>query len=665
MSVDKISVVTVVIFILVHISDGVVNPFGPTVVNDYTNCISKVIDNEFDEPGLLIFANTNDVSTSVTRIRTKLLKRLHKEIKFSIEVMSPNNEVEICDLDNYNLGVLHVDVYVAIPFANYFVIIIDSYTDFSFLASKLIRSRSWNPFAKFIILLFNFVQDDKVNIDYVERVLSCLFKYNAINVIIAVPKANNFRNAIIYSWRPYDPPKYCGYFNETAKDRLVVQNMCESGVLKHDRKVFDNKIPHNMEGCVIEVLALQRHPFISDDEYDANIEKLMIDAMLKRFKMKARYNFIDGYRGERENVGEWNGGLKKLASKSGHLLLGGIFPDFDVHEDFETSVTYLADAYTWVVPRAHKSAAWVALVIIFKSLVWYSVIAGFFLCGITWKIIAELSGDSDYNRSFRHCFLNTWITVLGFVSYLHPVKESLRVFFVFLNIYCMLFSTAYQTKLFEVLTNPSHEYQIQTVEELVESGLKFGGFEELHDLFYNSTDPFDYRIGDQWTDITNITEAMIDVAVHRNFSLLCSRLELAHISGITPELSDSVGNYKYYTFTDNVFSVPIETIALRGFPFMMEFSATITIFKQSGLNEGLRQHFAHFNERRRARQLRALLKEKSDVNPLSSEHLQGGFLALALGYFSGTLALIVEVIVNCNYVQNKFANFKRRVNRLS
>ena len=662
----SIKQIILVIFVLVDNSNEIVNPHGPTVINDYTRCITKVMDNEFEEPGLLIFANTNNnVSSSVSRIRTELLKKINEKIKYSVEIMSPEKEVEICDKDNHNLGVLHIDNYVAIPIANYFVIIIDSYTDFSFLASKLIRSRSWNPFAKFIFLLFNFVQNDKINIEYVEKVLSCLFKYNAINIIIVVPQAKNFRNAIIYSWKPYDPPEYCGYFNETAKNRLVVQNKCEKGVLKYDKDVFDNKIPREMDGCVIEIIALQRHPFISDDPNEANIEKIMIDEMLKRYKMKARYHFVDGFRGERENVGEWNGALKKLASKRGHLLLGGIFPDFDVHEDYETTITYLADAYTWVVPRADKSAAWVALVIIFKKFVWLTVICGFFLCGITWKIIGQLSGDSEYNSSLGHCFLNTWITILGFVAYLHPAKESLRVFFVFLNIYCILFLTAYQTKLFEVLTNPSYEYQLQTVEELIDSGLKFGGFEELHDLFYNSTDPFDYRIGQQWTDIENITKAMIDVAVHRNFSLLCSRLELAHISSITPELSDSVGNYKYYTFTENVFSVPIETIALRGFPFILEFSTTITLFKQSGLNEALRDHFATFNERRRARQLRALLKEKSDVNPLSVEHLQGGFLALAFGYVSGTLALIVEIVVKTKYVQRKLSQCKRKMNLTS
>lgn len=649
------------LFMFVIKTNAIVNPQGPTVISDYTRCIDQIIRNEFDIPGLLIFANTDNVSTSVIRIRTELLKKINEKLQFSVEVMSPTKEKEVCEEDSYNIGKLHVDDVITVPIAEYYVIIIDSYKDFSFLASKIIRSRSWNPYSKFIILLFNFVHDDKVNVDYVEKVLSCLFKFNAINVIIAVPQAKNFQNAVIYSWRPYDPPKYCGYFNETARDRAVTQNICERGVLKYKNKLFDHKIPHDMKGCKLKILAMPKQPFISVNKYDANIEKFMVSAVLKTLNMKPTYHFVDGPRGEREDVGVWNGGLKELSSKAGYILIGGIFPDFDVHEDFEASITYLGDAYTWVVPRAHKSAAWVGLVIIFKRFVWYSLIVGFFLCGTAWTIIGKLSRDSSYNSSFGHCFLNTWTVILGFVSYLHPVQESLRIFFVFLNIYCILFLTAYQTKLFDVLTNPSYEYQIQTFEEVIESGLKFGGTEELHGLLQDSDDPFDNRLGEQWVLVNNITKAMIDVAVHRNFSLLISRFELAHISATTPELSDFTGSYKYYGFKDNFFVVPIEIIALRGFPFMKEFSRIITLFKQSGINEGLRIHFNTFNERRRARLLRAILKEKSDVCPLSVQHLQGGFLALIFGYVGGTLALFVETILNTGCIQRTFYQFHRNL----
>lgn len=117
--------------------------------------------------------------------------------------------------------------------------------------------------------------------------------------------------------------------------------------------------------------------------------------------------------------------------RKGLILLGGIFPDFDVNEDFEYSSTYLADSYIWVVPRAYPSPPWVSLTITFHNLVWYSAIVGFLLCVISWKFFGQLSGDTLYNKTLGHCFLNTWLCLLGLSAYTRPRKQGLRLFFVF------------------------------------------------------------------------------------------------------------------------------------------------------------------------------------------------------------------------------------------
>lgn len=647
------AVAVVTLFIGIVAAEAIINPRGPTVALDFTNCVSTIVENDFIEPGVLIFANYNNASSSVFKIRAELFKRLHEKARYTIEVKAPQKEVDICDNYNEKFGILHRDIYEARLLGEYYIIIIDTYGDFPYLVSRLVRSQSWNPNAKFIIFLFNF-SAEKANKQFAEKILSCLFKYNVLNIVVIVPQANNVRKAIIYAWRPYDPPTYCGYFNETAQDRLYIQNICEKGILKYKTKVFEAKMPIDMKGCVLYIIALKRQPFVSIDENDANIEKKLIDEVAKRYRLTTSYEIITANRGERENDGRWNGALKELMLKKGQVLLGGIFPDFDVHEDFECSVPYLADSYTWVVPRAYHSPPWIALFIIFQKFVWYSVIAGFSICALFWRILGHLSRDSPRNKSLEHCFFNAWICSLGFCAYLRPTTSSLRLFFVFFNIYCILVVTAYQTKLIDVFNNPTLEYQLQTIEELVESELKFGGSEELHDLFSNSSDPINIYVYDHWINVYDKSQAMMDVTVHRNFSLLCSRLELAHVSAIVPELSDQFGNFKYYAFDTNMFSVPMETVALRGFGFMGRISAGLSVFKQVGINEAVRREFKSFNTIRRAKLLRSLLSEKSG-NALSLLHLQGGFLVLALGYTSGTLVLILEIVYNSELFRRRFA----------
>nr|QEI46867.1 ionotropic receptor 60a [Galleria mellonella] len=652
-------IITIIVLLHNYGTRAVLNPNGPTVINDFKNCIVSIMEMYFTKPGLVIFANTNNVSTSVASIRKELLEYIHRDLRYTVQIASPVNEVLICDQEVINEH-FHLDHYEAIPVADYYIIIIDSYEDFNHLASKLIRSRTWNPKAKFVMLLFNF-SDRKNNVNHVESILTCLFKFNAINIIVIVPEEKNIRNSIILSWRPYDPPKYCGYFNETAVNRSIIQNICEKGVIKYNNYVFEEKVPHNMLGCQIHVLALQRQPFISAKKGDPNIEKILINQVFGQIKIKTEFEIIDYNRGERNHNGQWDGALKFLTAKKAQILLGGIFPDYDVHEDFEYSTYYLADTYTWVVPRAYLSPNSVALIIIFQKIVWCCFIIVFITCVFIWMILGYLSDDSRYNKLFPHCFLNTWLCSLGQTSYKRPTKQALRIFYVSFNIYCVLTVTAYNTKLIDVLRNPTSEYQIQTVEELAASDLKFGGFEELRDLYVNSSDPFDNYIGEKWINIINITQALIDVVVHRNFSFLCSRLQLAHVSSVMPELSDSFGNNNYYTFDLDMFSVPLEMLALKGFALIDKFSNTISAFKQNGINSIIRRQFATINKRRRAHLLRSLDIRTTNVSPLSIEHLQGGFTVLILGFIIGSLLFLIEIACDNYYIKNIMLRCKKYV----
>lgn len=651
------------VLLILFNTEAIINPQGPTVVRDFSNCVTDLMQYNFKEEGLLIFGNTKNVSTSVANIRTELLRNIYSKLIYSVEMKSPRNESEICGNNGYDdSSVRHMDNFEPIAIAKYYVMVIDNYSDFTRVASRITRSRSWNPLAKFIILLFRFAKSKKsIEID-IEHILTCLFRQNVINIAVIVPEVNNIRKAIVYSWRPFQPPIYCGYFNETAKNRLMEENICEKGVVKFEKDIYSDRVPDNMLGCGLKILALERQPFTSIDPNHPNIEKQFINGLAAKYGFEIIFQILNTSRGEKFD-GEWQGALRKLVTKKGHILLGGIFPDYDVHEDFACSESYLADSYTWVTPKAFPSPPWVALFVIFRRVVWYCTLAGFVLCVCTWKIFGILSKDSAYHRTFRHCFMNAWIAMFGFCTYARPVRQSLRIFYVFFNLYCILFLTGYQAKLIDVLKNPTFEEQLDTIEKLVESDLKFGGFEELHDLYDNSPDPLDYLVGEKWVNVDNISKALIDVAVYRNFTVLCSRLELAHLSAIMPELSDSFGENRYYAFDTNTFSVPIEMVSLPGFAFMNKFSTTLQIYKQMGVDSGVRQQFAQSTTLRRANLLRSLGPEDV-LKPLSLQHLQGGFLALIMGYLSGTLCLLVEIFVSSEYVRNKISDIRIRwINR--
>ncbi|XP_052740769.1 uncharacterized protein LOC112050619 [Bicyclus anynana] len=642
----KVAVILITVF-----SVQAMHTSGPVIVNDLVNCLSDMIKTNFLKPGLVIFPHPINASSTIIRVRTDILTRIHRSKKYTVQITAPDSKA-VCNDPNKKFKVVHSDPFKVMSIASYFVIIVDSFDDFTHFARKIIRSRFWNPYGKFLILLHNITMNDDENREDVENILTCLFKYNVINVVVMVPRAKVVRNVIIYSWKPYDPPNYCGYFNESAKNRLLIENTCDRGILKSKGSIFKDKLPSNMQQCSLNILAIERQPFISRYKTDPNMEKRIIKQMLKPYNFSVGFEIIlNKFRGERDEKGVWDGALQDLVAKRGQILLGGIFPDFDVHEDFDCSATYLADSYAWVVPRAYPSPPWSSLTAAFENEVWYLAAVIFVLCGFSWKILGQISGDSSYNRAFKHCFLNSWILLFGFPPYVRPKKGSLRIFFIFLNTYCILFMTAYQTKLIIILRNQTFRYQIKTIHDVVLSGLKIGGSEELHGLFQNSSDPIDNLIDDKWIDVHNITQALLDVAVYRNFSVLCSRLELEYLASVLPELHDVFGRTKLYTFEKSAFLVPLEMIGLRGFPFMKILSRRLNSYKQFGLNEYVRRYFTQLNKKNKEKLLVLLKSRPKNISALTIQHLQCGFLVLSLGMVGGTVVLMLEILLYTNLVQ--------------
>lgn len=177
----------------------------------------------------------------------------------------------------------------------------------------------------------------------------------------------------------------------------------------------------------------------------------------------------------------------------------------------------------------------------------------------------------------------------------------------------------------------------------MQSDLKFGGSEELHDLFINSSDPMDYVVGTRWIDISNISEALREMILYRNLSVLCSQFELAHHSAILPELNDGSGDCNYYSFSTATFSVPLEMIALKGFPFMKDISRLLNLHKQIGINTVVRRYFDYSNTKKRTKLLLSIQNNKEIFKPLSIQHLRGGFFALAVGILGGVIVLLLEI----------------------
>lgn len=132
-----------------------------------------------------------------------------------------------------------------------YVIYIKNELEFQEKLYKIKNSVSWNPSAKFWILVPKFSED------FIKFVLKQLWTNNAVNVVIIFKTKAGVN---IITWFPYDRD-FCGNF----VGKLYVINKCNShGQLIHKKEIFPNKVPKNLNACPVKTLYLRWLPAVID-----------------------------------------------------------------------------------------------------------------------------------------------------------------------------------------------------------------------------------------------------------------------------------------------------------------------------------------------------------------------------------------------------------------
>lgn len=114
------------------------------------------------------------------------------------------------------------------------------------------------------------------------------------------------------------------------------------------------------------------------------------------------------------------------------------------------------------------------LVFIFQRYTWllfFTIIIGI---GCTWFILGCWLPEHRAHKALALCLLNGWAVFLGQSAHNRPHTTALRILFVMIALYGLNVTTIYTSNLIRVFTNPAYQNQIDTIEEIIESGLPFG-----------------------------------------------------------------------------------------------------------------------------------------------------------------------------------------------
>lgn len=127
--------------------------------------------------------------------------------------------------------------------------------------------------------------------------------------------------------------------------------------------------------------------------------------------------------------------------------------------------------YVYIAPL---QPSWLGLITIFQYYTWMVFVGMFLLATITWYLLGRAMPERKPHKRIALCMLNSWSVFLCISANNRPEWSPLRVFFIILALYGLTVTTIYTSKLITVFTSPAYEEQIDTIEEIIDSGLPIG-----------------------------------------------------------------------------------------------------------------------------------------------------------------------------------------------
>lgn len=297
------------------------------------------------------------------------------------------------------------------------------------------------------------------------------------------------------------------------------------------------------------------------------------------------------------------------------------------------SVPYIYDKLVWCVPHARNTPKWKCIFNIFHLSTWSVTLLTIVLATICLWMRSQL--ESTAFRMLENCSLNMFATFLSISVHAQPKTDVNRCFFMIWIIFSLHLTICYQTGLVSVLTSPSYEKQISSVEEIFTDGLPFGSISSGMRYFDNQQDWRMKRVHEYGIECSDPVTCMRKVAKERNYAFAFSKLFIKFVEG---RFVTANGEPELYTFKDRIVLLMVLMPMSRGFPLMQRINDLLIRITEAGF---LTFWFSNLKE------TPAIIATGLNSNQLklSLDNLQGAFFLLAIGMLLASLVFIVEFVL--------------------
>ena len=513
---------------------------------------------------------------------------------------------------------------------------------------KLQSLSAWNPRARFVILLNDIGNNQQ---QMTKAILKHLSDIQVLNAIILLKQSKNspkrhsthLLDLHILTWYPFSPPSgYCGEMNRA--------NIIDTWISKKqqfflNRDLFENKIPPNLGLCPLKISTGHFPPFVIFPDKNTTTLSDMggVDmAMLQLISESANVSIVlpptaDYATDSKQVDGKWTGPIGDILYNKSDLALGGWCFTLEDSLVVEGTDSYFTEAFKFFIPRAGTYPRYLSMTRVFAPDVWLMIFVLMFLAAIMFRLAAvgQTTVECDAYKVISNCLINAWSVVLGVGVHKMPLSQPLRgLFFLWLT-YSLAINTVFQTYVTTYIVDPGHRYQIDSVDEVIESGLEVYVNDFLHEL---SDDLLKRQ--KSWRKCGGAFQCLTTASESPGVVLLTGKTLVEYKS---EELNCA---FKYHESSSDLLHFHIVMVLKKGSPYLERINTVIRRLVAGGFPG---QFFKDITRKNRS----INLSGHGQYVPMTLNQLQSAFVVMLVGLSLSLLLFFGELMLKLTRRNNR------------
>jgi hypothetical protein len=511
-----------------------------------------------------------------------------------------------------------------------------------------------NSRAQFLFVIISRTTDMPSDLAF--RILNLSWKYMIANALLMISSSsysdqngyNDFTSNIkvnvseinLYTLFPYSREQNCSDVKKiTLLDKYSLNAKGES---VHNSDMVLKRNIKNLYGCPVKVVTRERPPTVLDTSRDgnANCTGLEINVLLFILgNMNATPLFSIIPSKNRTSFDMLGALLDGIDPGSADIAVGSMPLYEGLIGSADASVPYFETLVQWIVPCPKPVSRWDALFAVFPSTVWLCISLSFVsLVTVVW-LLAGNSECLNYT-SLQYCLLNIWAVALE-VS-VHKMPQTFRIRGIFLTWIWVSFAlcTVFQAFFTTFLVNPGFERKINTEDELLDSGIRYGYTDYYGSVIRNRA------IRNGGSNCVNHNACLENVIKYGNFVTISDPF---HVDYYRTNLSWHDIHLPVCTMEEDILKVSIVMYLTKGHPLLERINKVTRGMVEAGMIEKWRNEFMYMTRIQSISYYgREFATGSDDLNSkyvaFTVFHLQSALFVLLIGYIISFSTLAVELI---------------------